>query len=69
MLLIHLDKLNDFAKTHADKRKCPGVRKTFVTNPKWRRKQDVLNDFPNAKMINNNRARLIPRKWWIPAVE
>lgn len=57
MLIVYLTKLNDFAKKHANARKSLSVWKTVVVNAKWRKKQDVLDDFPNAKMIRNNRAR------------
>lgn len=57
MLIVYLNKLNDFSKKHADAGKSLSVWKTVVVNSKWRKKQDVLNDFPNAKMIKNNRAR------------
>jgi len=48
--------LNDFAKKHANAGKSLSVSKTVVENAKWRKKQDVLFDFPNGKMIKNNRA-------------
>lgn len=48
MLIVYLYKLNEFAK------KLANARKSLAT---WRSKQDVLADFPKAKMIANNRAR------------
>lgn len=57
MLIVYLNKLNDFAKKHANARKSLSVWKTVVVNAKWHKKQDLLRDFPNAKMIKNNRAR------------
>lgn len=57
MIIIYLNKLNDFAKNHADSRKSLNVWKLVVEKVTWKNKQDVLFDFPKAKMIKNNRAR------------
>jgi mRNA interferase HigB len=57
MLIIFLKKLNDFGKSHANARKSPAVWKLIVEEADWKSKQDVLRDFPKAKMIQNNRAR------------
>ena len=57
MLLVYLHKLKEFAKTHANARKSLATWKTIVEKAVWKKKQDVLTDFPNAKMIKNNRAR------------
>lgn len=57
MLIIYLEKLNKFASTHANARKSIAAWKTITENAAWKKKQDVLRDFPNAKMILNNRAR------------
>jgi mRNA interferase HigB len=57
MLVIYFQKLNSFAKTHANARKYLVVWKTIVEKANWKKKQDVLADFPNAKIIKNNRAR------------
>ena len=57
MQIIYLKKLVDFSKKHADARKSLASWKTVATNANWAKKQDVLLDFPNAKMIKNNRAR------------
>jgi mRNA interferase HigB len=46
-----------FAKNHANARRSLIVRKMDVEKASWQTKQDVLNDFPRAKMIKNNRAR------------
>lgn len=57
MLIIYLDKLNKFGKKHADARKSLSAWKLVVEKISWKKKQDVLQDFPKAKMIKNNRAR------------
>ena len=57
MLIVYLEKLNAFAKTHANARKSIATWKSATEQAVWKNKQDVLNDFPKAKMIANNRAR------------
>ena len=57
MRVIYLQKLTAFAKTHANARKHLATWKTIVEKATWKKKQDVLADFPNAKIIKNNRAR------------
>ena len=57
MLIVYLKKLNDFGKNHANARKSLAVWKLVVEQADWKNKQDVLRDFPKAKMIQNNRAR------------
>lgn len=57
MLIVYLRKLNAFAKNHANARKSLIAWKMVVERTSWKTKQDVLADFPKAKMIKNNRAR------------
>jgi mRNA interferase HigB len=57
MIVIHLQKLIAFAKTHANARKHLAAWKIVVEKAVWKKKQDVLADFPNAKILKNNRAR------------
>jgi mRNA interferase HigB len=57
MLIVYLKRLNDFGKNHANARKSLAVWKLVVEEAKWKSKQDVLKDFPRAKMIQNNGAR------------
>ncbi len=57
MLIVYLQKLSEFSKNHANARKSLAVWKMLVERVIWKRKQDVLTDFPKAKMIKNNRAR------------
>jgi mRNA interferase HigB len=57
MRIFYLQKLAAFAKTHANSRKHLATWKTIVEKATWKKKQDVLADFPNAKIIKNNRAR------------
>ena len=57
MLIVYLKKLNDFGKAHANARKSLAVWKLVVEDAQWKNKQDVLRDFPRARMIQNNRAR------------
>ena len=57
MIIVFLEKLNAFARKHADARKSLATWQNVAENAEWKNKQDVLNDFPNAKMIKNNRAR------------
>lgn len=57
MRLIYLEKLNQFGKKHANARKSLATWKFVTEEAIWKNKQDVLRDFPKAKMIANNRAR------------
>jgi mRNA interferase HigB len=57
MKIFYLSRLDDFGRNHANARKSLGTWKNVVLLATWKSKQDVLNDFPKAKMIKNNRAR------------
>jgi len=57
MLIVYLTRLNEFGKKHADARKSLSAWKLVVERVSWKKKQDILQDFPKAKMIRNNRAR------------
>ncbi len=57
MIIVFLDKLNTFGKKHANARKSLATWKSVTEQAKWKNKQEVITDFPKAKMIANNRAR------------
>jgi mRNA interferase HigB len=57
MIIVFLEKLSAFSKKHADARKSLATWQYVTEIAVWKTKQDVLSDFPNAKMIKNNRAR------------
>jgi mRNA interferase HigB len=57
MYIIHTKKLLLFSKKHADARKSITTWIQVTQEALWKTKQDVLKDFPSAKMIKNNRAR------------
>jgi mRNA interferase HigB len=56
MQIVYLEKLNDFGKNHANARKSLATWVSTTEEADWKSKQDVLRDFPKAKMIANNRA-------------
>jgi mRNA interferase HigB len=55
--IIGLIKLEKFCAKHADARKSLTAWKNVTEFAIWNKKQDVLMDFPKAKMLANNRAR------------
>ena len=57
MLIVYLEKLNAFAKNHANARKSIATWVSTTEEAIWKNKQDVLRSFPKAKMISDNRAR------------
>lgn len=57
MQIIHPERLYVFGKEHANARKSLLTWEHTVRLANWKMKQDVLKDFPRAKMIKNNRAR------------
>ena len=57
MLIVYLNRLNEFGKKHADARKSLSVWKSVAEKAIWKKKQDIIMDFPKAKIIKNNRAR------------
>ena len=57
MNIVKPERLEEFAKNHADARKSISTWTSEVRRAVWESKHDVLNDFPKAKMIANNRAR------------
>ncbi len=57
MLIVSLKKLQKFSFEHASARKSLQVWKDVTEKAVWKNKQDVLRDFPKAKMIKKSRAR------------
>lgn len=57
MTIVFLKKLQDFDRKHANARNYLSDWKARVKKAQWKKKQDVLDEFPNAHMIKNNRAR------------
>ena len=57
MTIVFLKKLQDFDRKHANARNYLSDWKRRVAKAQWKKKQDVLDEFPNAHMIKNNRAR------------
>jgi mRNA interferase HigB len=57
MTIVYLEELNQFSRKHANARKSLAAWKMVVEVANWKKKQDVLDDFPKAKLIKNNRAR------------
>ena len=57
MLIVNLRMIHKFSIEHADARKSLANWVHIVQRVKWKKKQDVLADFPKAKMIKDNRAR------------
>lgn len=57
MRILNALLLQKFAKKHIDAEKNLIAWKKTIENVNWKSRQDVLSDFPNAKMIKGNRAR------------
>lgn len=57
MRIVYLERLSEFGKKHADARKNIATWQDVTEKALWKSKQDVLYDFPKAKMIANNRVR------------
>jgi mRNA interferase HigB len=57
MLIVFVDELYAYAKKHPDAKKALISWIEAVESANWKKKLDVLADFPKAKMIKNNRAR------------
>jgi mRNA interferase HigB len=57
MVHVNTKLLDHFARDHASTEKASLTWRKSVEEADWKKKQDVLDTFPNAKMIKNNRAR------------
>ena len=57
MKIINLAKLNEFGTQHADARKSLATWQDTTEKAIWKKKQDILDSFPAAKMLRNDRAR------------
>jgi mRNA interferase HigB len=56
MVIVEFDKLNEFERKHPDAKKIVGDWKLAIKKATWNSSQDVLHDFPNARMFAANRA-------------
>lgn len=57
MLILKLHLLDTFKKKHADTRKSIDAWVTLVRNAQWTKSQDIIQEFPTAKIVTANRAR------------
>ncbi len=57
MTIIYLKRVQDFSRKHADSNKSLSVWKTITENAIWKQSIDILQSFPNAKIIKGDRAR------------
>jgi mRNA interferase HigB len=57
MQIIYIERLDAFAKKHAHARRSLAAWKAATLKAQWTTKQDVLKDFPRAKIISEDRAR------------
>jgi mRNA interferase HigB len=57
MVLVNTKLLDHFARDHASTKKSLATWRKSVEEGDWKKKQDVLMSFPNAKMLKSNRAR------------
>ena len=54
MLIVYPDRLNEFGKKHADTRKSLSIWKSVAEKAVWKKKQDIIQDFPKAKINPEN---------------
>jgi mRNA interferase HigB len=57
MKIVHLPKLEKFAKDNALTKQHLAAWRTIVKDAKWLKSADVLTTFPKSKIIKNSRAR------------
>ncbi|MES2003922.1 MAG: type II toxin-antitoxin system HigB family toxin [Bacteroidota bacterium] len=57
MKIIQPMLLEKFALKHANARKNLAAWRKATEDANWKKNQDVLTDFPNARMLPNKRAR------------
>lgn len=57
MKIFNLLILQEFSKRHPDAQKSVSTWKETTEVGTWKNRQDLLQDFPSAKIIKGNRAR------------
>ena len=57
MTIVNQRLLDTFCRKHASTRKSIATWKKITEEATWKMKQDILNSFPNAKILSNKRAR------------
>jgi mRNA interferase HigB len=57
MQIIYQKKLQDFARKHADAANSITTWRKVVQSAKWKKGNDILANFPKAKLIPAKRAR------------
>ena len=57
MRIVGLEKLIVFENKYANSRKSLSVWKRVVQQALWKKRQDLITDFPQAKILKNSRAR------------
>ncbi|MGN0019684.1 MAG: type II toxin-antitoxin system HigB family toxin [Sphingobacterium hotanense] len=57
MIILKLELLDRFKKKHASSRKGIGAWIILVRSAQWLKSQDIIDDFPTAKIISADRAR------------
>ena len=57
MTIVFASKLNEFSRRYVNAQKSLFVWQLVTEKATWKMKQDVLADFPKAKMLKNSRAR------------